>query len=383
MDTLTSTFRDRYLKERWQRLAEELPGGAVALYGAGQHTGYLLRATSVLDGGPRVDVIIDDNPRRIEIRGIPVRRPDEVDPNDYAGVIVSSDSIEDVLAGRAADWVRRAPDGAAPKVVRLYEGMAPVHRETVPAVLRTLEPYTPRRLGDDLPTPGTDERAGYAPENDEAYLARGRETNHAIRAILADHGTHALTIGTVLDWGCSTGRVLRHWADLAAVPDGRFRGWGCDIDGRAIDWATRHLSPPFRFFSTTLSPSLPIADHTLDLVYGISIFTHIVENVDTWLMELRRVTRPDGHVLVTIHDEHTWDRCAAEPEMFVARHWPGEITGTLDDDFVAAGSGPNSLTFWHTDAVRRRWSAFFEILDIRPQAFESRTQTGVLLRPRG
>ena len=118
------------------------------------------------------------------------------------------------------------------------------------------------------------------------------------------------------------------------------------------------------------------------LVYGISSFTPISPTVDTWLMELRRITAARGHVLVTIHDEHTWQRCAGEPELFIARHFPGDFSQPLRDDFIASGIGSNSQTFWHTDAVRRRWSPVFDILDIRPAAFGRGTQTGVLMTPR-
>ena len=114
--------------------------------------------------------------------------------------------------------------------------------------------------------------------------------------------------------------------------------------------------------------------------WSISIFTHIDANIDTWLMELRRITAPDGLVLVTIHDEHTWARCAREPDLYLTRHWPGDFQEPLTDDFRSTGRGPGSQTFWHSDGVRRRWSQFFEIVDMRP-GLVSGTQTGVLMRP--
>lgn len=357
------------LRLQWHCLAREFKGRDVALYGAGRHTVMMLQVTEAMNEQPRVTVILDDDPPRDRLQDIPVRRPDEVDPAGFAGVIVSSDADAAALTNRAVTWTQRVPEGARPKVVHLYQ--------------RILPPYEPASLppgagGFDLPVPDDRTRAGYAPESDEGYLQGGYAENRRIRKALADHGRDPAALRRILDWGCSSGRVLRFWADIARTNE----VWGCDIDEAAIDWAVRHLAPPFRFFSTTLAPWIPVPDRSFDLVYGISIFTHIDENVDTWLMELRRITAADGLVLVTIHDEHTWARCAREPDIWLARHWPGDFAEPFTDDFISAGRGPNSQTFWHTDAVRRRWSQFFEIVDIRRAEFAFATQTGVLMKPR-
>ena len=52
-------------------------------------------------------------------------------------------------------------------------------------------------------------------------------------------------------------------------------------------------------------PICPFEDNYFDLVYGISVFTHISDLADAWFLELLRVLRPGGHAYLTIHDEHT------------------------------------------------------------------------------
>lgn len=378
MNDLARAFRDRYLQEVWHRLGLESRGEPIALYGAGEHSRMLLAATASVRLCPKVDVILDDAPQSEHLRGIPVRRPDEVDPRGYGRVVVSSDAHEERLAARAAAWTSRAPAGTRPRLVRLYEGLTAEAMHAPPQITRRLAPHRVRAAGEPFAVPPPALRAGYSVEDAARYLERGAQTNEAIRGALRGSGIDPLGCARILDWGCAAGRVIRFWADVAD----RAAVWGCDIDEAAIDWAVAHLSPPFRFFSTTLAPSIPVADGAFDLVYGISVFTHISHHVDTWLMELRRITAPGGHVLVTIHDEHTWDRCAREPGLFIARHFPGDFDGPLADDFVASGAGHNSQTFWHTGAVRRRWSALFEIVDLRVAAFCDGTQTGVLMRPR-
>ncbi|MCA9271646.1 MAG: GSCFA domain-containing protein [Phycisphaerales bacterium] len=90
----------------------------IASYGGGQHTMRLMRFMSEVKGAPRVLAIIDDNPSRERISGIPLMRPAEIDPGEVALVLVSSDWIEDKLVERAQVW-----SGGRVPVERLYAGM--------------------------------------------------------------------------------------------------------------------------------------------------------------------------------------------------------------------------------------------------------------------
>ena len=48
-------------------------------------------------------------------------------------------------------------------------------------------------------------------------------------------------------------------------------------------------------------PPLPYEDDRFDLVYSVSIFTHLDEQLQRpWIEELTRVVRPGGLVLVTV-----------------------------------------------------------------------------------
>lgn len=385
-------FRRRFVREMWRRLGRDAGERPVAVFGAGRHTEWLLSTVADVERGPRIAMILDDQPRRREIHGVQVTQTEDVDPNGLAFIVVSSDASEPVLAARVRAWLESTPASQRPEVIEPYRGLPPGPYTSAmvsdePANVDRVVPSNAdddaldraARLSASLPVPSSGNRAGYTPETDAGYLETGRAERDAIERVLALHGVDVKATRSILDWGCSTGRVLRHFTDLPDRPS----LWGCDIDEAAIEWGQRHLGERLRLFQSTLDPHLPVPDASFDIVYGISVFTHISHCIDTWLMELRRVTRPGGAVLVTVHDEQTWDLCRAQPELFVARHCPRfDFSQPLTDDFRSHGQGPASQAFWHSDGIRRRWSACFEVLGIERLAFCGGTQSGVVLRPR-
>ena len=103
--------------------------------------------------------------------------------------------------------------------------------------------------------------------------------------------------GRALDFGCSSGRVVRMLA--AARPD---VSWlGCDPNGPAIAWAREHLDG-VEFFVNPQEPPLELPDGSLDLVYAISIWSHFnAEAGLRWFEEMHRLLRPGAVLLFTTH----------------------------------------------------------------------------------
>jgi len=48
-------------------------------------------------------------------------------------------------------------------------------------------------------------------------------------------------------------------------------------------------------------PPLPFPDGTFDLIYAISVFTHITTHWAGWLLELHGLLRPEGVFIATFH----------------------------------------------------------------------------------
>ena len=59
---------------------------------------------------------------------------------------------------------------------------------------------------------------------------------------------------------------------------------------------------PGHFQATSPISRLPFPNKHFDVVYSISVFTHLDEHMqDQWLSELRRVLKMDGVLLFTVH----------------------------------------------------------------------------------
>jgi SAM-dependent methyltransferase len=114
---------------------------------------------------------------------------------------------------------------------------------------------------------------------------------------LASAGRDMEDVNDALDFGCSSGRVVRVLA--ASYPNVRWRG--CDPNAEAIAWASANL-PGIEFFASGDVPPLALAESSLDLAYAISIWSHFEPTLGLrWFEEMRRVLRPGGHLVATTH----------------------------------------------------------------------------------
>jgi SAM-dependent methyltransferase len=100
-----------------------------------------------------------------------------------------------------------------------------------------------------------------------------------------------------LDFGCSSGRVLRVLS--AAHPSVTWSG--CDPNEPAIRWAAQNL-PGIEFFVSAQEPPLNLDAGSLDLAVAISIWSHFAPFLGRrWFEEMRRLLRPGGRLVWTAH----------------------------------------------------------------------------------
>jgi SAM-dependent methyltransferase len=167
--------------------------------------------------------------------------------------------------------------------------------------------YVSLAFGIWLAVPGLLEGTGLVgaqPPEDVHAMARGPLSAGGglyeadmITSALASAGVEMTTVHDALDFGCSSGRVVRVLA--AAYPDA---GWhGCDPNDGAITWAS-HALPGVDFFVSGDEPPLALPDASLDLACAISIWSHFEPDLGLrWFEEMHRLIRPGGHLVCTTH----------------------------------------------------------------------------------
>lgn len=179
----------------------------------------------------------------------------------------------------------------------------------------------------------------------------------------------------VLDWGCGAGRaalpLLERHPDLGLE--------GCDVDAQAMDWLRRNAPDVERRFRVwPFHPPLPYEDASFDVIYAISVFTHLDRDDQlAWLRELARILLPGGIAVLTTQGHYAFDRpmLVGVPEHtaeqlrsrrgirldelgFVFASYSGDLAKR---DKVPGISGDYGMAFQSESWTRSNWS---DILDI-------------------
>lgn len=178
----------------------------------------------------------------------------------------------------------------------------------------------------------------------------------------------------VLDWGCGCGRLLRYMGGLSSS-----QITGVDIDEDSVSWCAKNL--PFAATQPIpLHPPTSLPAASFDLIIGISIFTHLSEEVQIeWLKELHRLAAPGGVLLMSVHGPVA---TAQRNDLFLWRHvnrygFADGRSRDLDDVLGDRGYYRNA---YHSHAyIRSLWGRYFDVVEIVPACIGS-IQDLVVLR---
>jgi SAM-dependent methyltransferase len=223
-----------------------------------------------------------------------------------------------------------------------------------------------------VPPPPLRERVSGTPDED-VFLNVGEACAGDLAAALRDAGWEMQDFRRVLDFGCGAGRVLKWFAPLAAS----CQFYGTDIDTEAIEWCRRNL--PFAKFSPNSDrPPLPYRRNFFDLVYAVSVFTHLNQHFQwAWLSELHRVIRRGGVLIASLHGRYDIDQL------------PGDLaqrTLAVGFMFSTAEQKSDPFPFWYQTAfhteeyVRTRWTQHFDVLRHIPRGLNNHQDLVILKR---
>jgi SAM-dependent methyltransferase len=239
-------------------------------------------------------------------------------------------------------------------------------------------------LADDMPLPATADREGYLGDDHLGYWLYGLGDALWLKATVEQYGLTLDAGSRVLDFGCSTGRVLRHFRGLASEAELR----GIEIASTYVAWARANLPSSIVISQGTVIPGLPFPEDHFDLIYAGSVFTHIDEFEETWLAELSRVLKPGGVAVLTFHPGRLWGEMVADREHFIRTRFlqtrtrmdPPGIEPVSDRNFVGDLPGQrvvfrnldwpiHNLDTIHThEWIRDRWGAIFKVEEIVERA---------------
>ena len=237
-------------------------------------------------------------------------------------------------------------------------------------------PLPPRRLRATVGSPGA-----------RSYLEGGRVVAEELVAALGRAGYAPSDLERVLELGCGTGRVMlqaREW----------FPGViGCDVDEAAVAWGARR---DHGFFANGYDPPLPFDADEFDLVYAISVFTHLPgQRQDPWLAEVARVLRPGGLALITTHGAyfHWLMRCGTaigvRADMLERLREPPFVeeagflyysygSNRIDPANPLRHHGDYGLAFHSPAFIRERWTSHFDIVGVEEEAINHGHDLAVL-----
>lgn len=187
---------------------------------------------------------------------------------------------------------------------------------------------------------------------------------------------HPLTPASkVLDFGCGWGRVQRvFWHEVDAQNLN-----GVDVDFSAVA-VCRNLGVPGTFQTIAPDGTLPFPDASLDLVYAVSVFTHLsLKSADHWMAELHRAMKPGAVLSITVESREFLDRIPAMAAQkgslraeLVGRFVDKQAELLADHDagkfvFMPNGTGGVRDSEFYGDAVisetffRERWGKLFSL----------------------
>ena len=133
----------------------------------------------------------------------------------------------------------------------------------------------------------------------EKYYESGIDNAKWIKQIVEKH--IELEKVKILDWGCGPGRIIRHLPKVFGK-DNKY--YGTDYNSVSIDWCRKNLKN-IEFNHNNLTPNLPYKDDFFDVIYGISIFTHLSKEMHfDWYKELLRILKPGGLLILTTHGDN-------------------------------------------------------------------------------
>ncbi len=128
-------------------------------------------------------------------------------------------------------------------------------------------------------------------------------------------------------------------------------------------------------------PHLPFRDDKFSLIYALSVMTHTGYLQDMWLLELSRILRPGGVMVLTIHDEETIEyyKEHGQPSWIPKELSLDDILRDREKVAIFGRDAVSTYTFFHKDYIRRVWGRYLDVVEIRSRWAPGSNQSAVIM----
>lgn len=198
-------------------------------------------------------------------------------------------------------------------------------------------------------------------DDPDSFLNVGQRCSKDVEIALQGINRHIGSFQNILDFGCGCGRVLRWFREYSKSSN----FYGTDIDFNSISWCRQNLD--FAKFSINQPlPPLKYPDRFFDMIYAVSVFTHVDETYQfRWLNELKRIVKPKGILILTVHGRYCWESLPYEHILEI------EEKGFM---FVKLEKIKSQFPEWYQTAyhskgyVVKNFTKYFKLLNYLPRA---------------
>lgn len=140
----------------------------------------------------------------------------------------------------------------------------------------------------------------YAHCDYQVYFKMGADTAGFVVDIIEKYSKDGRL--SILEWGCGPGRVIRHLPRLLGARVNRLTG--IDYNSESIEYCRKNLKG-IEFITNELGPPTGFDNSTFDVIYAISVFTHLSEDMHyAWVKEMKRILKPGGIFIATFHGKN-------------------------------------------------------------------------------
>jgi len=158
----------------------------------------------------------------------------------------------------------------------------------------------------------------------EGFIATFPHIRLEVRRHLGAAGFDFAGFDSILDLGCGVGRFLFAF-ESELTP--RQRLWGCDVHEGCARWCRENIDFA-EVAHNPLEPPLPYQGGQFDLVYALSVFTHLRLDLQLrWAAEVYRVLRPGGVLFASLHGPQFFSVFQAEQKAASGRVFDVETMG--------------------------------------------------------